>query len=429
MSLITDMRNGRRPEFLSAVAEKEKVSTEALCGGILQGHIVVPRNSHRPSCPPVAVGKGLFTKVNANIGTSRDRNDLDHELNKARVALKYGADAIMDLSTWGDLQHIRTIIMEHIPLPLGTVPVYELACGLMKSGRSIEDASIEDFFAVIEKQAQEGVDFMTIHAGVCRDTLAVLREFPRTLGIVSRGGALTARWMTRNSRENPYFEFYDRLLDILAKHDVTISLGDAMRPGCQADATDRVQLKELALLGELAERAFQKGVQVMIEGPGHVPLHQIELNMKLQQALCHNRPFYVLGPLVTDIAPGYDHITSAIGGAIAAAHGADFLCYVTPAEHLKLPDIEDVKLGVIASRIAAHAADIVKRGRDASDRDLTMSCHRRKRDWKQQIACAIDPERAGQLHAQGLSQTEDVCTMCSEFCPIRMLDEDSGKPE
>ena len=423
MSLINDLNKGIIPEYLNDVAKRESVSLDFLISGIKHGNIIVPVNRKRKGFRPVAIGKGLFTKVNANVGTSKDRSDLDYEIKKAKLAEEYGADAIMDLSTWGDLALIRQRMIDEVQIPLGTVPVYEFAYEKMKSGKNIEDTSVDEFFDIIERQAREGVDFMTIHSGVCKETLDIFRSSNRIMGIVSRGGALTARWMTINKRENPFFEYYDRLLDILLAYDVTISLGDGMRPGCLADATDKVQLKELAILGELAERAFCKGVQVMIEGPGHIPINQVEFNMKIQQVLCKDKPFYVLGPIVTDIAPGYDHITSAIGGALAASYGADFLCYVTPAEHLKLPDLEDVREGVIASKIAAHAADIAKRPEVAAKRDLKMSTYRRKRDWKSQIDCALDPKKAGEFHNTGISETEDVCTMCSEFCPIKVLEE------
>jgi phosphomethylpyrimidine synthase len=427
MSLLSEIRKKKIPAFLADVAEKERVSQEFLVKGITEGTITIPRNSQRGKIPAVAIGKGLFTKVNANIGTSRDRSDVENEVKKAKTALKYGADAIMDLSTWGDISSIRKRIMEEVRIPMGTVPIYELACGKMKEGKTIDDASEDEFFDAVEKQAREGVDFMTIHAGVCRETMDIFRSSGRKMGIVSRGGALTAKWMAEHKMENPFNKHFEKLLDILEKYDVTISLGDGMRPGCIADATDKVQLRELEILGELADRAFDRGVQVLIEGPGHVPLNEIEFNMKIQQSLCRNRPFYVLGPIVTDIAPGYDHITSAIGGAVAAMSGADFLCYVTPAEHLKLPDDEDVRIGVVSARIAAHAADIVKRGDVAKERDLEMSLYRSRRDWKNQIRTAIDPERAEHLHSQGISSKEDACTMCSELCPIRMLEDLENK--
>ncbi|MCK5708461.1 MAG: phosphomethylpyrimidine synthase ThiC [Candidatus Aureabacteria bacterium] len=423
MSLLTDIRNGNIPDFIKNVAETEKVTVGFIKKGLLDGSIIIPRNIKRVDAETVAIGKGLFTKINANIGTSKDKLDVDYEISKAITSVKYGADAVMDLSTWGDLSYIRKRMLEEVKKPVGTVPVYEIAYNKLKEGKNIEDVTTDEFFDVIEKQASEGVDFMTIHSGVCRETMKIFEKNSRIMGIVSRGGALTARWMYKNKKENPYFEHFERLLEILLKYDVTLSLGDGMRPGCIADATDEVQLKELSILGELADRAFEKGVQVMIEGPGHVPLNQIEFNMKIQQVICKNKPFYVLGPLVTDIAPGYDHITSAIGGAIAASNGADFLCYVTPAEHLKLPDIDDVREGVIASKIAAHASDIVKRPEVSMLKDLNMSKHRRKRDWKKQIECAIDPEKAQALHDVGVSEVEDVCTMCSGLCPIKILDE------
>ena len=425
MNLISDILNGKYEyyeEILKKIAEKEKVDISFLVEGIKKGEIIIPANIKRKKLLSVAIGKGLFTKINANVGTSKDKVDVEFEVEKAKISYKYGADAIMDLSTWGDLSSIRKRMMDEVPLPLGTVPVYELAYKKSVEGKKVEEAHPEEFLEVVKKQAEEGVDFMTIHAGVCREVMDVYYKYPRKMGIVSRGGAMSAKWMEKNKRENPYYEFYDELLEIMSEYDVAISLGDGMRPGCLADATDRPQLKELEILGMLAERAFEKGVQVMIEGPGHIPLNQIEMNMKLQQVLCNNRPFYVLGPVVTDIAPGYDHITSAIGGAIAASSGADFLCYVTPAEHLRLPDIEDVREGVIASKIAAHAADIVKRGEAALERDYKISVYRRNRNWEKQFEYALDPEKAKKMHYEGISIDEDVCSMCSEFCPMKIMD-------
>jgi phosphomethylpyrimidine synthase len=381
---------------------------------------VIPRNRKRGDIRPVAIGEGLRVKINANVGTSRDRADIEVELEKTRVAVAAGADAVMDLSTGGPIDGIRRAILAECPVPVGTVPVYQAAADAASRGKSFVELSAGDFFDGILKQAEDGVDFMTVHCGVTREALARLVREGRRLDIVSRGGSLLAEWMEHNGRENPFFEQYDRLLEICREYDITISLGDGLRPGCLADATDRAQVHELMTLGELTERAWKRDVQVMVEGPGHVPLHQIAANVQLQKRLCHGAPFYVLGPLVTDIAPGYDHITSAIGGAIAAWNGADFLCYVTPSEHLRLPTVEDVKTGVIASRIAAHAADIARGIPGAIDRDNRMADARRKLDWKAQIELSVDPETARALRGGSLPTVDEaVCTMCADLCAIK----------
>jgi phosphomethylpyrimidine synthase len=420
MTLLHRARSGKLPEEIARAAAEEGVSPEKLREQVAGGRVVIPRNRKRREIRPVAIGEGLRVKINANIGTSRDRADIDVELEKTRVAVAAGADAVMDLSTGGPIDEIRRAILDECPVPVGTVPIYQAAADAASRRKSWVELSADDFFDGILKQAEDGVDFMTVHCGVTREALARLVREGRRLDIVSRGGSLLAEWMEHNGRENPFFEQYDRLLEICREYDITISLGDGLRPGCLADATDRAQVHELMTLGELTERAWERDVQVMIEGPGHVPLHQIAANVQLQKRLCHGAPFYVLGPLVTDIAPGYDHITSAIGGAIAAWSGADFLCYVTPSEHLRLPTVEDVKTGVIASRIAAHAADIARGIPGAIDRDNRMADARRKLDWKAQIELSIDPETARAMRGGSLPTVDEaVCTMCADLCAIK----------
>jgi phosphomethylpyrimidine synthase len=369
------------------------------------------------------VGKGLRTKINANIGTSTDDSDVSAEIQKARIAVKYGADAIMDLSTGGDLTAIRKRIMEEVPAAIGTVPIYEAAIQAIQNRGNLTRMTDDDLFRVLERQAEEGVDFFTIHCGVTRQSIERLRKQGRLMNIVSRGGSFLTAWILANNRENPLFEQFDRVLEIAREFDVTLSLGDGMRPGSVLDATDRAQIDELLTLGELTRLAWDRGVQVMIEGPGHVPLDQIQANVQLQKKLCENAPFYVLGPLVTDAAPGYDHITSAIGGAIAASAGADFLCTVTPGEHLKLPDLEEVRQGVIAARIAGHAADLVKGVPGALERDRELSRARRDLDWETQFALSLDPDRARELRAKTHPKEETVCTMCGDYCAIKLVRE------
>ena len=420
MTLLHRARSGNLPEEIARAAAEEGVSPEKLRESVAGGRTVIPRNRKRGEIRPVAIGEGLRVKINANVGTSRDRADVEVELEKMRVAVAAGADAVMDLSTGGPIDEIRRAILDGCPVPVGTVPVYQAAAAAVSRGKSFVELSADDFFDGILRQAEDGVDFMTVHCGVTRDALSRLVREGRRLDIVSRGGSLLAEWMGHNESENPFFEQYDRLLEICREYDITLSLGDGLRPGCLADATDRAQVHELMTLGELTERAWERDVQVMIEGPGHVPLHQIAANVALQKRLCHGAPFYVLGPLVTDIAPGYDHITSAIGGAIAAWSGADFLCYVTPSEHLRLPTVEDVKTGVIASRIAAHAADIARGIPGAIDRDNRMADARQKLDWKAQIELSIDPETSRALRGGSLPAVDEaVCTMCADLCAIK----------
>lgn len=425
MRQIEEARKGNITPEMASVARDEGLPPEQVAAGVAEGTIVILRNNRAVSRARkvLGVGKGLRTKNNANIGTSRDACDVEYELQKLDVSVKYGADTVMDLSTGGDLAAIRRLVLERSPVPVGSVPIYQAATHALEEGKPFHRMLPDEIFAVIEENAKDGMDFVTVHCGVTQASLQALRNQGRVLGVVSRGGALLVDWMMENDAENPLYADYDRLLDIAYEYDLTLSLGDGMRPGCIADATDRAQIQELLTLGDLAKRALESGVQVMIEGPGHIPLHQIGENIKLEKELCHGAPFYVLGPLVTDIAPGYDHITSAIGGAIAAWMGADFLCYVTPAEHLRLPTIEDVREGVIAARIAAHAADIAKGIKGASEKDFRLSLLRQKRDWAGQIAASIDPEKARAYHDSSPSTVSDACSMCSELCSIRLLEE------
>lgn len=421
MSIREDAINGKETPLFISCAKNEGIDLHDLMAGVAKGVIAIPKNKHRDFERIMAVGQGLSTKVNANIGASKDLPGLQQELEKLCVSLRAGADTVMDLSMGKDLNEIRRGILEKCPVPLGTVPVYQTVAEIVEEkGRDIGEITVDQLLKNIEQQAVDGVDFMTIHCGLTRDSLTRVKNHQRLMGVVSRGGSFTIEWMSANNKENPFYEHYDELLAILKEHEVTISLGDGLRPGCLADATDRGQIQELIHLGELTQRAWEAGVQVIIEGPGHMSMDQIKANMQLQKRLCHGAPFYVLGPLVTDIAPGYDHITGAIGGAIAAAAGADYLCYVTPAEHLKLPNSHDVREGVIASRIAAHAADIVKGFPGAMDRDIEMAKCRNRLDWKGQIDLSLDPDKARQFREEGGSYTGDACSMCGSYCAIKV---------
>jgi phosphomethylpyrimidine synthase len=405
---------------MKKAAAGEGVARETLLELMASGKAVIPFNPNHSPSRPVAIGRSLRTKVNVNIGTSADFPALADELRKVEIAVKYEADAIMDLSTGGDLRRIRRRILDRSPVPLGTVPVYQAAIEAIDRRGSIVKMTSDDLFASIEAQAREGVDFMTVHCGLTQKAVERLKRQKRVADIVSRGGAFHLAWMLHHDAENPLYADYDRLLDVARRYDITLSLGDGLRPGSIIDATDRPQIEELLTLGELVQRAWEAGVQVMVEGPGHIPLDQVEMNVKLQKRVCHEAPFYVLGPLVTDIAPGYDHIVSAIGGAIAAAAGADFLCYVTPAEHLGLPTIDDVREGLIASRIAAHAADIVKGVKGASDRDLALSRARKKLDWTSQQKLVIDPHKFAEIRRKRRSKSA-ACSMCGEYCAMRIV--------
>jgi len=422
MTQLQSAKQNKVTPQIKSVARKEHADTRRLLSEISLGRVVIPNNKNHKMEKGCGIGNGLRTKVNANIGTSLDKPNLKEELKKLEVAIKAGTDTVMDLSTGGDLKKIRNAILKESCVPVGTVPIYEALSSITRRKKAIKDIDKEMLFDILEGQAQEGIDFFTIHSGVTRETIKRLKDQRRVLNIVSRGGAILTEWMMINNKENPFYEDFDRVLKIAKQYDVTLSLGDGLRPGALIDGTDRAQIQELIILGELAKRALDNGVQVMIEGPGHLPLDQIEMNVKLEKALCGGAPFYVLGPLVTDIAPGYDHITSAIGGAIAASFGADFLCYVTPSEHLRLPPIEDVEMGVIASRIAAHAADIVKKVPHALEQDIEMSRARKKRDWAKQFEFAIDPKRPRSFRQSSAPNLEDVCTMCSKYCSIKIME-------
>jgi len=418
MNIFAQAKRDIISEEVKIIAANESLPVNEVMRNFSEGKISIMKNSLR-TITPVAVGKDLKTKVNANIGTSPDLFSLKTELEKLDAAVKAGADAVMDLSTGGDLTLFRKKILENSPLPLGTVPIYETAVRMVSQKKSMKEMKIEDFIEVVRQQAEEGVDFMTIHSGVTLASVQSLHSQKRITGITSRGGAILAEWMKFNKRENPLFEHYDEILDILAQYNVVISLGDGLRPGSIHDANDRGQLHEMIILGDLARRAREKNVQVIIEGPGHMPLDMVADNIRLEKKLCDDAPYYVLGPLVTDIAPGYDHITGAIGGAIAASAGADFLCYVTPAEHLRLPDVNDVKEGVIASKIAAHAGDIVKYGSRASILDDEMSRARKDRNWPAMYNTALDREKAERYRKAVPSCEEDQCSMCGEFCSMK----------
>ncbi len=417
-------KRGNVTDEMREVARAEDLSPEYIMRGLAEGRIVIPRNlSHE--IPAMGIGEGLRIKVNANIGTSRDICDVDTELLKAKVAHEAGADTLMDLSTGGDIDAIRRRIMKATPLPIGTVPIYQAAIIAQEKRGAIVDMTEDDLFNAIERNAKDGVDFVTVHCGINRVSVDRMKRSKRLTGIVSRGGTFLAAWIMHNDKENPLYGNYDYLLELAKKYDVTLSLGDGLRPGCIRDATDGPQIQELITIGELVDRARAAGVQVMVEGPGHVPIDQIDANVKLEKAVCKGAPFYVLGPLVTDIAPGYDHIVGAIGGAVAAMAGADYLCYVTPTEHIGLPDVEDVREGVIVSRIAAHAGDLVRRRDKAIVWDNDMSKARADLDWKRQMDLSINPARVRKVEQERSPEemTDKCCSMCGEFCAIKILKE------
>ncbi|TWH49352.1 phosphomethylpyrimidine synthase ThiC [Sporomusa sp. KB1] len=421
MNFTTQMnaaKQGLITKEMQIVAAKEKMEVTRLRELVAEGKIVIPANKNHTTLSPEGVGDGLRTKINVNLGVSKDCCDLALELEKAKSAVALKAEAIMDLSCYGKTQEFRRLLIDTCPVMIGTVPMYDAVGALDKE---LKDITVDEFFQVIETHAADGVDFMTIHCGLNRATAEKVKHNKRLTNLVSRGGSLLFAWMELNGQENPFYEHYDRLLDICAKYDVTISLGDACRPGSINDSTDAAQIEELIVLGELTKRAWAKDVQVMIEGPGHMALNEIAGNMMLEKRLCHGAPFYVLGPLVTDIAPGYDHITSAIGGAIAAANGANFLCYVTPAEHLKLPDLCDMKEGIIAARIAAHAADIAKGLPGAREWDNKMSAARAEIDFPKMIELAIDPDKARAYREESAPESEDTCTMCGKMCAMKNM--------
>ncbi|MBM3255200.1 MAG: phosphomethylpyrimidine synthase ThiC [Candidatus Omnitrophica bacterium] len=424
MTQLEYAKDNKLTPLVKKIAETEGILPSKLLKYIREGLVVIPLNLKRSNIKkPCAIGYSLRTKVNANLGTSTDKLSLSKELEKLKIAVKYGADTVMDLSVGPAIKKVRSQILRQSPIPVGTVPIYELAVGAQQSRGDFLSFDADSMLGVLEGQAREGVDFFTVHCGVTRSSLAALEKQKRIMGIVSRGGAILASWISRHKQENPFYRYFDQILEIANRYDVTLSLGDGLRPGSICDATDKAQLAELKILGDLALRARRKNVQVMIEGPGHIPLDQIEKNIALEKKLCHRAPFYVLGPLVTDVAAGYDHITSAIGGALAASFGADFLCYVTASEHLRHPSVEDVREGVIASRIAAHAADIVKRVKSAKDWDKQMSLARKRRDWKKQIKLSMDPDKAGLYRQHSRPKVSKVCTMCGQYCSIKLMQE------
>lgn len=401
---------------METVAKKENMDVNELMALVSAGQVAIPANVNHTALSAEGIGKGLKTKINVNLGISGDAKNYDIEMQKVDMAIKFGAEAIMDLSNYGKTNTFRKELVAKSPAMIGTVPMYD-AIGYLD--KDLLEISAQDFLKVVKAHAEEGVDFMTIHAGINRRAVEAFRREGRKMNIVSRGGSLLFAWMMMTGNENPFFEYYDEVLEILREYDVTISLGDALRPGCLADASDAAQISELIELGNLTKRAWEKDVQVMVEGPGHMAMNEIAANMIMEKKICHGAPFYVLGPLVTDIAPGYDHITSAIGGAIAAASGADFLCYVTPAEHLRLPDVDDVKEGIIASKIAAHAADIAKGVKGARDIDDKMAAARHKMDWDEMFEIALDGEKARRFFEQTPPADRHTCSMCGKMCAVR----------
>ena len=421
MSYTTQMnaaRQGIITDEIRTVAEKEGIAPEKLMEYVAAGTAIIPCNKNHKAISPAGVGSMLKTKININLGTSRDCKDLNMELEKVQSAVDMGAEAIMDLSSCGDTQKFRRLLTEKCPAMIGTVPIYD---AVVYYHKPLIQITTDEWIDIVKMHAQDGVDFMTIHCGINKETAVKFKRNKRLMNIVSRGGSIIFAWMEMTGNENPFYERFDEILDICQQYDVTLSLGDACRPGCIMDATDAPQIEELITLGELTKRAWEKDVQVMIEGPGHMPLNQIAANMEIEKTLCHGAPFYVLGPLVTDIAPGYDHITAAIGGAVAAMNGAAFLCYVTPAEHLRLPDLDDVKEGIIASKIAAHAADIAKGLPGATDWDLQMDKARKVLDWEKMFDVAIDPEKARRYRESSKPEKEDTCSMCGNFCAVKNM--------
>ena len=423
---MLEARSGSKTPEMEAVAKAEGKSIEYIMRKLAQGRLVIPHNLKRGDIEVKGIGEGLSTKVNANVGTSPDYANIEEEVEKAKVAVRYGADTVMDLSIGGDLDEVRRRILRAVRVPVGTVPIYQAGIEAASKRGSIVDMSSDEIFNAIRMHAEDGVDFVTLHCGVTKGAVETLRRSGRLLDMVSRGGSFHAAWIIHNDRENPLYAEFDYLLDLAQDYDLTLSLGDGMRPGCLGDASDVVQFQELLTIGKLVERARGKNVQVIVEGPGHLPLDQVESNVRVEKSACRGAPFYVLGPVVTDIAPGYDHLVGAIGGALAAWAGADFLCYVTPGEHLCLPSVEDVKEGVVASKIAAHVADIVKGV--AGERDDEMAKARKRLDWAKQFELAIDPEKAREFRRKRPPSIDPkTCSMCSRFCAIKFLAEALGK--
>jgi len=420
---MKEAKKGNITEEAKIVAKDENISPDKLRALIAEGKVVIPKNVNR-NTKPCGIGEGLKTKINANIGSSSKMEDLPLEIQKAKIAVEYGADAVMDLSTGANLNEFRKEIVKAVDVPIGTVPIYEAGVATQNKGKTIIEMDEEDIFKAIENQAKEGIDFMTLHCGINKDIVEKLQAAKRKMGIVSRGGTFLASWILHNDKENPLLTNYDYILELAYEYDITISLGDGLRPGCIQDATDIAQIQELVNLGTLVKRAQEKSVQTMVEGPGHVPMNQIATNMEIQKTLCYGAPFYVLGPIVTDLAPGYDHITSAIGGAIAAQSGANFLCYVTPAEHLSIPNLEDVKEGVIASNIAAQAADVAKGLPQAWEKEKEMANARKNFDWEKQFELAFNSEKCREYRESCPVEEEDMCSMCGEYCAIRIAKDD-----
>lgn len=419
MTQMTEAKKGNITPEMKAVADNERMDVEKVRLGVAKGTIVIPKNVNR-NTKAYGIGQGLTTKINANIGSSSKIENIALEVKKAKLAVEFGADAVMDLSTGPNLLEFRKAIMSEVDVPIGTVPMYEAGVITLNKGKEIIDMDEDDIFKAIENQAKEGVDFMTLHCGINKDVVTKLQDAKRVMGIVSRGGTFLASWILHNDEENPLFSRYDYLLELALEYDITLSLGDGLRPGCLSDATDTPQIQELVTLGTLVKKAQEAGVQTMVEGPGHVPLNQVKSNMEIQKTLCHGAPFYVLGPIVTDLAPGYDHITGAIGGAIAAASGADFLCYVTPAEHLTLPSLEDVKEGVIASKIAAQAADVALGLDNAWDMEKKMSKARKEFDWETQFDLAFDKVKPRHYRNKCKLDDDEMCAMCGEYCAVKI---------
>ena len=422
-TVMKTAKGGKTTREMEVVAQKEQLDIEVIRKGIANGRIIIPKSNQR-NTDPIGIGEGLLVKINANIGSSKKVCDINGEVEKAKIAVKYGADTVMDLSTGVTEENVKTIrqkIMDEITVPIGTVPIYQSALRALEKKGAIINFDEDDLFKVIEEQAKEGVDFFTIHVGVTKEIVNYLKDHPRTMGVVSRGGTFLAAWILENELENPFNHNYDYLLDMAKEYDFTLSLGDGLRPGCIFDSTDYAQLQELIEISKLVKRAWNKDVQVMVEGPGHIPANEVERNVKIMKSLCEGAPFYVLGPLVTDIAPGYDHLVSAIGGVMAGLAGADYLCYVTPSEHLALPDKEEVKQGVIASKIAAHAVNIAKYGIKASEWDYRMDIARKNLNWEEMIKHSIDPDLSREKHYRNGMIEEDVCSMCGEFCAIKIL--------
>ena len=411
-------RKGIITKEMQAAAKKEQMDVRQLMALMAKGQVIIPCNKRHTSLEPNAIGSMLRTKINVNLGISRDCKDMDMDIEKVNNAVKMGAESIMDLSSYGDTRTFRRRLTKECPAIIGTVPIYD---AVVYYHKPLKEITSRQWLDIVRMHAEDGVDFMTIHCGINKETAGKFKRNKRLTNIVSRGGSIIFAWMEMTGQENPFYEYYDEILDICREYDITMSLGDACRPGCIQDASDISQIEELITLGELTKRAWEKDVQVMVEGPGHMPLDQIEANMKIQQTLCQGAPFYVLGPLVTDVAPGYDHITAAIGGAIAATYGASFLCYVTPAEHLRLPNLDDVKEGIIASRIAAHAADIAKGVKGAADWDRKMSTARKNLDWEEMFRLCLDPEKAGRYRAEAKPEKEDTCSMCGNFCAVKNM--------